>query len=490
MRMEKLKGERTLFAGVTCNNADMKLFLISLVLFCSLGILIMQFLPSEITISSSTTYKLSWPQSPPHNVSSAVRSLMKEELTSDSVVKRTLNAVGSAAYLFIQMGAYRGGPNSFAVVGLASKPLHVFAKPRFICEWLPVTFHGDDNSSVTASGHTILPDWGYGRVYTVVVVNCTFSVDVGADGTGGCLVLRATTGGGSDRAAETEERFIAMEETPGSVNVTMFSTPPRYDCLYCGSPLYGDLSPQRVREWIAYHANLFGLKSHFVIHDAGGVHRDVMEVLRPWMEKGLLTLQDVREQERFDGYYHNQFLVLNDCLHRYKFMAKWIFVFDMDEFIYLPSETKLEPLLESFSGYTQFTIEQMPMSNTLCQFKDYGKTSRMWGIEKLVYRDARRKVRRDHKYAIQPRSASATGVHLSQNVAGPSLSETGGMIKYFHYHGTLAMRRDPCRELLNVTKIFFDNTPYVLDETQRSVAGEVRMFELKMIGPRLAHTRE
>ncbi|RWW06763.1 hypothetical protein BHE74_00013268 [Ensete ventricosum] len=98
---------------------------------------------------------------------------------------------------------------------------------------------------------------------------------------------------------------------------------------------------------------------------------------------------------------------------------------------------------------------------------------RMWGIEKLVYRDAWRKVRRDRKYAIQPRSAFATGVHISQNAAGPSLHETGGRIKYFHYHGTLAMRRDPCRELLNATKIFFDNTPYVLDETLRSVAGEI-----------------
>jgi len=28
-------------------------------------------------------------------------------------------------------------------------------------------------------------------------------------------------------------------------------------------------------------------------------------------------MEDVREEERFDGYYHNQFLIVNDCLHRY-----------------------------------------------------------------------------------------------------------------------------------------------------------------------------
>ena len=51
--------------------------------------------------------------------------------------KRVFRPYGSAAYLFIQMGAYRGGPATFAVVGLASKPLHVYGKPRFECECIP-----------------------------------------------------------------------------------------------------------------------------------------------------------------------------------------------------------------------------------------------------------------------------------------------------------------------------------------------------------------
>lgn len=283
--------------------------------------------------------------------------------------------MGSAAYLFVQMGAYRGGSNTFAVIGLASKPLHVFAKPRFTCEWAP---HDNPGASVTAPGYKILPDWGYGRVYTVIVVNCTFPSDVGADGSGGRLIVNATTGGGGggDRALDVEERFVALQEASGSVNASIFSAPPRYDYLYCGSSLYGNLSPQRMREWMAYHAKLFGDKSHFVIHDAGGVHSGVMEVLRPWMEKGLVTVQDIREQERFDGYYHNQFLVVNDCLHRYRFMARWMFFFDVDEFIYVQPKTTLESVLASFSGYTQFTIEQMPMSSKLCYSSDAGKTPR------------------------------------------------------------------------------------------------------------------
>ncbi|WOL05820.1 galactan beta-1,4-galactosyltransferase GALS3-like [Canna indica] len=189
---------------------------------------------------------------------------------------------------------------------------------------------------------------------------------------------------------------------------------------------------------MAYHVRLFGEKYHFIFHDAGGIHLVTMEVLRPWVEKGMVTLQDIREQERFDGYYHNQFLVVNDCLHRYKFMAKWIFFFDVDEFIYLAPKTNLNSVLASLSGFSQFTIEQMPMSSKLCRSIDYDKTPR----------DVKRGIRRDRKYAIQPRHAFATGVHMSQNIGRRSMHKTDGRIKYFHYHDTKELLPSEDDELL------------------------------------------
>jgi galactan beta-1,4-galactosyltransferase len=45
--------------------------------------------------------------------------------------KREFKPYGNAAALFVQMGAYRGGPYTFAVIGLASKPIHVFGKPWY-----------------------------------------------------------------------------------------------------------------------------------------------------------------------------------------------------------------------------------------------------------------------------------------------------------------------------------------------------------------------
>lgn len=375
--------EKRMLVGVMWSCAEMKLLLAALLFLCSLATLL-QFLSSRPSLSPfDLRLCLSNLSSspPPHNLSDPISTFpnpvsIKEEETQieNGIIKRAFNPYGWAAYLFIQMGAYRGGLNTFAIIGLASKPIHIYSKPRYECEWRSADT-ATANGSITVPGHRILPDWGYGRVYTVVVINCTFPEAVGTNGSGGRLLLHASTGGRDARDWYKEEIVVLVEE-PGSLNSSIFAAPPKYDYLYCGSSLYGNLSPQRMREWIAYHVKLLGEKAHFVIHDAGGVHREVLEVLKPWMERGYVTLQDIREQERFDGYYHNQFMVVNDCLHRYRFMARWMFFFDIDEYIYLPRRSTIGSLLATLSNYTQFTIEQMPMSNKLCLASDKGKTAK------------------------------------------------------------------------------------------------------------------
>nr|GMC99799.1 galactan beta-1,4-galactosyltransferase GALS3-like [Ipomoea batatas] len=482
--------ERKMFVGVVWNCApELKLLLTALLLLFSI-ITVLQFIPSRFTISAATNLGSCLPAGPSPIATPIEPSSASPAELENGVVKRGFSGFGSAAYNFVIMSAYRGGYNTFAVMGLASKPLHVFGKPSYVCEWVPADISRD---SVSVAGDKILPDWGYGRVYTVVVVNCTFPFPVGDADTGGKLLIHAATNGAGDTTHfNVTDTFTAMTETPQdfATFTSVFSSKPTYDYLYCGSSLYGNLSPQRVREWVAYHVRLMGKKSHFVIYDAGGVHPAVMEVLRPWMEKGYVTLQDVKEQERFDGYYHNQFLILNDCLHRYRFQAKWMFFFDVDEFIFVPKKNTLKSVLDSLSAYTQFTIEQMPMSNKLCLREDSGKTLKKWGFEKLVYKDVKRGIRRDRKYAVQPRNVVATGVHMSQNTVGKTTHKTEGRIMYFHYHGTIAERREPCRHLVNATALTVDNVPYVMDTTMRGIAGSVKRFELKTIGSVLQNTRQ
>ncbi|WVZ19901.1 hypothetical protein V8G54_007223 [Vigna mungo] len=504
--------EKKLYVAVLGNYAaELKLLLTTLLLLCVVATLL-QFLPSRFTISASdlrvcisrvtqttpipsntTNATSSYPlkvslshASPPPPPPSPPPPPPSEQVLPGGIVKRVFNPYGSAAYNFITMGSYRGGLNTFAIVGLASKPLHVYAKPTYECAWHSLA----GKKLSTTVGYKILPDWGYGRVYTVVIVNCTFPASLNADNSGGKLVLSASTSGGGDASFNITDTIEALTEQPGALDTTLFTSKPKYDYLYCGSSLYGNLNAQRVREWIAYHVKFFGPRSHFVIHDAGGVHAQVREVLQPWIDLGYVTLQDITDQERFDGYYHNQFMVVNDCLHRYKFMTKWMFFFDVDEYIYVPPKSTIKSVLDSLSEYSQFTIEQMPMSSKLCLTADYGKTYRKWGFEKLVYKDSKKGIRRDRKYAVQPRSLFATGVHMSQNLAGKTTHKTEGKIMYYHYHGTIAERRESCKMLINSTEITYEKTPYVLDTTMRDIAGVIKKFELKMIGNRLQKTRQ
>ncbi|GAB2213780.1 hypothetical protein Droror1_Dr00018095 [Drosera rotundifolia] len=500
--------EKKVLVGLIWNCAvELKFLLTALLLLCSLATLL-QFLPSTFPLSLSpsslrsclsTTTTLLLPNTTtettePTNTTETMipRRVSDQILLPNGALKRGFVPYGTAAYSFILMSAYRGGPNTFAVIGLSSKPLHVFGKPNYTCIYHPNNNNNNKNNESLihfSPGVKILPDWGYGRVYTVVVVNCTFESPVGVEN-GGRLIVEAVTNGGGDRDLKLTDSVEALVEPPGSVDLTLFSSQPKYEYLYCGSSLYGDLSPQRVREWLAYHVRLFGGRAHFVIHDAGGVHPEVMEVLRPWMELGYVSLQDIREQERFDGYYHNQFLIVNDCLHRFRFLTRWMFFFDVDEYVYVPGRSSLRSVMDSLREYSQFTIEQMPMSNQLCLTEDAGKTPKKWGFEKLVYRDVKRGIRRDRKYAVQPRDIFATGVHMSQNMQGKTTHKTEKRIKYFHYHGTIAWRREPCRQLINDTQITFQDAPYVLDTTMRSVAPLVKRFEQNTIGQRLRTTRQ
>uniref|UniRef100_A0A6N2LFR8 Glycosyltransferase family 92 protein n=1 Tax=Salix viminalis TaxID=40686 RepID=A0A6N2LFR8_SALVM len=391
--------------------------------------------------------------------------------------KRVFQAYGNAAALFVQMGAYRGGPTTFAVVGLASKPIHVFGRPWYKCEWI-----SNNGSSIRAKAYKMLPDWGYGRVYTVVVVNCSFPVNPNRDNAGGRLMLNAYY----DESQRKYEKLTALEELPGSYNESKFHPPYQYEYLYCGSSLYGNLSASRIREWMAYHAWFFGPSSHFVFHDAGGVSPEVRAALDPWVRAGRATIQDIRGQAEFDGYYYNQFLVVNDCLHRYRYSANWTFYFDVDEYIYLPEGNSLESVLRDFSNYTQFTIEQNPMSSALCFNDSTQDYPRQWGFEKLLFRESRSGIRRDRKYAIQAKNAYATGVHMSENVIGKTLHQTETKIRYYHYHNSIQVLGELCREFLplsaknNVT--WYNKLPYVFDDNMKKLASTIKEFERNTIG--------
>ncbi|PSS31142.1 Galactan beta-1,4-galactosyltransferase [Actinidia chinensis var. chinensis] len=126
------------------------------------------------------------------------------------------------------------------------------------------------------------------------------------------------------------------------------------------------------------------------------------------------------------------------------------------------------------------------MSSALCLKSNDSDYSRQWGFEKLVFRDSRTKIRRDRKYAIQAKNAYATGVHMSENVIGGTLHQTETKIRYYHYHNSITVKGELCRELLpmsakhNVT--WFDSLPYVYDDNMKKLSATIKDFERSAIG--------
>lgn len=395
---------------------------------------------------------------------------------------RVFRPYGSAAALFVVYGAYRGGPNTFAVVGLGSKPLYVYGKPQFECYWVPSLKDAETDPPIKSKKvNPMLPDYGYGRVYTVVVVNCTFEEDVGTtrDERGGQLILYATHGDGLGKPAE---RIVALTEDEHSYNASHYEPPYPYEFLYCGSPLFSNLNAQRVREWIAYHVMLFGRKSHFIFHDAGGMHEEVREVLEPWRKRGFVTIENVKQTTQYDGYYYNQFLIVNDCLHRTKFMANWTFFFDLDEYIYVGPSTTLRQVMNWHANNTLLSLKQLRMSDSLCQFKEPENDSR-WVLEKLVYGEQFR----DIKYAVQARQVFATGVHYSQKELGHMEGNIGWAwwphMRFYHYHNTISKHGKLCQNITNNSTSFtLNGRTYNLDTSMVALGPLVRQFELEHIG--------
>ncbi|CAM6119576.1 unnamed protein product [Calypogeia fissa] len=419
--------------------------------------------------------------------------------------------MGSSAFLYIQFGAYRIGPNAFAVVGLAPKFLHKEGNPGFDCSWVS---SGGDNNSTTVKGWTSKhkPDWGLGMQYSVVVVHCTFSGEVGADGSGGRLEFVATHGT-SDHTGLPDAHWVALKEDPNEYDGSVFVAPYKYDYLYCGSPIFGSISPQRIREWIAYHVWRFGPRSHFVLYDAGGIHEGVRKILQPWVEKGFVSVFNIRQQSRYEQYYYSQFLVVNDCLLKGKTLANWTFFFDVDEYIYVPEPFTFDQVMMEYANMgrraQQVHFKQNFMSHFHCRNEslDAGVLQRRWMIEKLVYRRTQHTKRwgfPNRKYAIQAQYASSTGVHNSMDTSHPqgmghkeTVIVEDFKLSYNHYHHTVDRHDEICKEFVNPTlttmELFgptgLDGPPtppqlalHVLDTGMAALADAVREFENRTVG--------
>ena len=270
---------------------------------------------------------------------------------------------GIAVHFFLDFGTYRSSPRAFSCAGSISRAVEDAWSPPFECEWV------NPNGTVTKSENVAKyrPGREFPALYDSLVVICHFGVDIGTDGKGGELFISYSYP--ANDPYRLPEKFLALTESPRVYQPGMFEPPFLYDIVYCGSPIFGNISPQRIREWIAYHAYMFGEKSHFIFYDAGGIHDEVQRILQPWVDKGRFSVQNVRQPMMYSGYYFHQHTIVNDCLFRSQYMANWTFFFDIDEYVYVNrSATNLTALLaeKESQDLTVMQFDQKRMSHSLC----------------------------------------------------------------------------------------------------------------------------
>ncbi|XP_024366071.1 galactan beta-1,4-galactosyltransferase GALS1 isoform X1 [Physcomitrium patens] len=429
---------------------------------------------------------------------SIVADRAAEKLNDSSYgLPRRFLPMGTATFLFVHFSTYRVAPKSFATIGLGPKALFLYSNPAFFCSWHPAK----EAAPVIKTNGTFLQPVpthvSYGKQYTGTAVYCNFDTPIGNDGSGGRLEIQVTHGT-QDASGLEDVNFVAKEEGAGEFNASLYQEPYQYDHVYCGAPIYGSINAQRIREWIAYHVWFFGERTHFYLYDAGGFDEQVRAVLQPWVKLGVVIIMNIRQEARFNSHYHNQFVILNDCLFRAKSMAKWTWFFDVDEYIHRPAGSNLNEVIkrietENFWGkrLQRVSIKQMSMDYSHC-LRGSQPNSNEWGISKMVYRKTDVGEYPDRKNFVLSDSCLATGPHEPMAMSmPPGANQThhvtkweGELLQYYHFHGAIGKAEgEICVDLLdpdvNVTS--FNNVTHQFDDALKSLVDDVMAFEHRMI---------
>lgn len=223
-------------------------------------------------------------------------------------------------------------------MGITSYVARAFDRDRIVhtCQW----HHAVEARVVeTVPNHIYWKSDDHHGTYNPVTINCTFVEDVGADGTGGVLVLRVSTG--YDRW-DRNLPVVAFEELAGEFEKVMMKRPAPFKYAFCGAPMHGTIRADWVLQWMTYHHFLADGRAHFFFYNLGGLANADRAMFQQFLDAGKLSITDVLDPNlvaEYPTWYHHQVLFINDCLHRSRFMAERVFFIDYDEFVQVRAST-------------------------------------------------------------------------------------------------------------------------------------------------------
>lgn len=241
-----------------------------------------------------------------------------------------LQVYGKSLHSIIVFSAYRFSNTEFYVVvllGLSEKSPSKDPVPE-ACAWMQkpegtqdtLGGLGYDNNNYVATmqlgtkSTTVTNEPSHEFTsYDVAVIKCAFDDPAGANGKEGDLYMKIQT-----------EFVPVFQQQPEEIYGIQFEGPLQYQFAYCSPLILGlDLDPEHLKEWFMYHHFLFHVrKTHYFIYHGIDLGAEVMKVLRPLLNNGLITLIDLRSAGRSNllaGQYPSHHLAMNDCLHRARY---------------------------------------------------------------------------------------------------------------------------------------------------------------------------
>jgi hypothetical protein len=126
-----------------------------------------------------------------------------------------------------------------------------------------------------------------------------------------------------------------------------------------------------LREWLEFH-RIVGVE-RFFLYDNGSSD-DHLEVLAPYIEEGMVSLQDWPGAGR-------QHAAFDHCLEAHRSEARWIAFIDVDEFLFSPTGRPVPEVLRDYEPWPGLGVN-------LAQFGTSGHRTRPDGlvIESYLYR--------------------------------------------------------------------------------------------------------
>lgn len=371
-----------------------------------------------------------------HNGSTASSCLTERPLLLRALLDKVPGPFsGIGIHSFILRSSYRVNDRHFVAIGMSALALHQ-SKQRNRCEW-----HGLDQSHIEGRQYVVWPGEHHDLMYESAIFHCELENGT-LPGVGGSLFMKID-----------EEIFSVYKEEKGRLELEP-KAPFKYNLAFCSFPIYRDVLPQRLGEWLQYAYRSVGV-DYFVLHDGGPIDESVMEVLNPYVKAELMEIIDIRAQYQYESK-HNV-LTLNDCLYRMRWLSNWALFADFDEYLFAQPPQTVLGILKEHSEAPYLTFGSLWWSVTMCRNSD---DKRLWPVEKMsfhwpdVYCVNRRVYETEEclnyyghrKYVVNPRKVWVLEVHRPVDPIQGGVNLNTSLIRNNHFQGLLRSSLEVCSE--------------------------------------------